>query len=128
MLKLNLFHYLLCYETDQALCFALMDIGNSFYVQETGSNRQMERNVWVVEIICNLIKHLSPNSGSSAVMSMGVNILARMLKCSPSSVAAAALRANIFDVASRENIFDNGHNVSSSFEIEFMEPTPCSSE
>ncbi|KAJ0076745.1 hypothetical protein Patl1_36100 [Pistacia atlantica] len=114
MLKLNLFHYLLCYETDQALCFALMDIGNSFYVQETGSNRQMERNVWVVEIICNLIKHLSPNSGSSAVMSIGVNILARMLKCSPSSVAAAALRANVFDVASRENIFDNGRNVSSS--------------
>ncbi|KAK3195082.1 hypothetical protein Dsin_026392 [Dipteronia sinensis] len=97
-----------------ATCFALMGVGNSFYVQETSLNGHMEKNVWMVEIICTLIRNLSPNSSSAAAMSMGVNILAKMLKCSPTCVSAVALKANIFDVASMDGIFDVSCNGSSS--------------
>lgn len=34
----------------------------------------------MVEIICSLVKNLSPNCDGVAMMSMGVNILAKMLK------------------------------------------------
>ncbi|KAL5788807.1 hypothetical protein ACOSP7_005756 [Xanthoceras sorbifolium] len=94
--------------------FALMGAGNSFYVQATSLNGHVEKNVWMVEIICTLIRNLSPNSSSAAVMSMGVNILAKMLKCSPSCVSAVALKADIFDVALRDGMFDVGCNGSSS--------------
>ncbi|KAI9181025.1 hypothetical protein LWI28_010510 [Acer negundo] len=100
--------------SSMATRFALTGVGNSFYVQATSLNGHMEKNVWMVEIICTLIRNLSPNSSSAAAMSMGVNILAKMLKCSPSCVSAVALKANIFEVASMDGIFDVGCNGSSS--------------
>lgn len=112
LLILDLFSRMVSFNT--AVRFALMDIGNSLYAQGAASNRPMEKNMWMVEIICTLIRDLSPSSSSAAIMSMGVDILAKMLKCSPSLVAAAALKANIFDSASRGSIFDNGSNGSSS--------------
>ncbi|EEF34096.1 conserved hypothetical protein [Ricinus communis] len=88
----------------EAVTFSLMDLGNSFYFQDAGMNRQMERNSWVVDIICAVIKNLSPTSAGAAVMSMGVSILAKMLKCSPSHVAAAALKSNIFEMTLKTSI------------------------
>lgn len=34
----------------------------------------------VVDIICTLVRNVSPNSSCAATMAMGVNILAKMLK------------------------------------------------
>ncbi|XVF00933.1 hypothetical protein REPUB_Repub04eG0044900 [Reevesia pubescens] len=92
------------------VCFALMDSCNFLYVQATGMNGQIENNAWVVEIISILVRNLSPNPSGAALMSMAFVILAKMLKCSPSHVAAVALRANIFDVASNSSIFNIGWN------------------
>ncbi|XVE48907.1 hypothetical protein DITRI_Ditri01bG0039400 [Diplodiscus trichospermus] len=93
-----------------AVCFALMDSCNFLHVQGTDINGQIENNVWVVEIISIMVRNLSPNASGAALMSMAFLILAKMLKCSPSHVAAVALRANIFDVASNSSIFNIGWN------------------
>ncbi|MBA0619886.1 hypothetical protein Godav_005677 [Gossypium davidsonii] len=94
----------------EAVCFALMDSCNICHLQATGMNGQIENNVWVVEIISNIVRNLSPNPSGAALMSMAFVILAKMLKCCPSNVAAVALKANIFDVASNSSTFNIGWN------------------
>ncbi|KAM1006782.1 hypothetical protein COP2_003578 [Malus domestica] len=84
-----------------------MDIGNSSHFQSTGMNGQTESNMRLVEVICTLVRKLSPTSDGAALMSVGINILAKMLRCSPSRVSEVALKANIFG-------FRNGHNDPSS--------------
>ncbi|KAF8406575.1 hypothetical protein HHK36_008663 [Tetracentron sinense] len=99
-----------------AVCSAVMDIDNSFPVQAARRNGHIEKSmrVDVVEIICNLVRNLSPNGSNARVMSLGVHILAKMLKCSPSHVTTLALKTNIFDVGLKANIFDVGNTDSSS--------------
>ncbi|EXB39261.1 hypothetical protein L484_024956 [Morus notabilis] len=98
---------------NEAVCFALMNVGISLHIQATAEGEHLENRIWVVEIICTLLRKLPPNSTSAAVMAMGVNILAKMLKCCPSYVAAAVVNANIFDVALKTSIFDAGYKGSS---------------
>ncbi|KAK9287536.1 hypothetical protein L1049_015957 [Liquidambar formosana] len=116
LVTLDLFCRLVSFNT--AVCIALMGIDNSMHVQATHMNGQIEKNMWcrvnVVEIICTLIRNLSPNRRSAVVMSTSVNILAKMLKCSPSHVTAIALKANVFDMALKTNILDVGFSGSSS--------------
>ncbi|KAI5444598.1 hypothetical protein KIW84_013021 [Lathyrus oleraceus] len=71
---------------------------------------KVERNVWVVEMICNLVKNLPPNSHGDALMSMGVNILGVMLIGSPSNVTAVALNANLFDITLQTVVFSVSSN------------------
>ncbi|XP_024962200.1 uncharacterized protein LOC112502498 isoform X4 [Cynara cardunculus var. scolymus] len=86
---------------NKAVCYSLMSIGDTFHGKEiTGLN--------MAEIICTLIKNLSSNRSGALLMSMGVNILAMMLKCSPSHVTPTVLKTNIFDVALRMNPFNIG--------------------
>ncbi|XP_059647512.1 uncharacterized protein LOC132293878 [Cornus florida] len=93
---------------NMAICYTLMEIGNSSHVEASETSVNTEKNVWVnlVEIVCNLVKKLSPSCSGAVLMSMGVTILAKMLKCSPSQVTRTALRANIFDVALGMNPFN----------------------
>ncbi|BFG42271.1 hypothetical protein CerSpe_285450 [Prunus speciosa] len=105
LLILDLISRMVTFNT--AVCFALMDIGSSLHFQSTGISWQIGSNMWLVEIICTLIRKSSPTSNGAALMSLGINILAKMLICYPSHVAEVALKANIFD-------FSNGHNDSSS--------------
>ncbi|XP_057965187.1 uncharacterized protein LOC131155793 [Malania oleifera] len=99
-----------------AVCVNLINVGNSLLVSATHTDGQMETKLWVdvVGIVCTLIRKLSPSLHGSAVMSMGVSILAKMLKCSPSHVTAVALKKNIFEVNLATNTFDVGCNVSRS--------------
>ncbi|CAL5402245.1 unnamed protein product [Camellia sinensis] len=94
--------------TGEAVCYGLLEIGNSLHREGTCMNEHIEKyiSVNVAEIICTLVKRISPNSNGALMMSMGVNILAKMLKCSPSRIAAVALNTNIFDVALRMNPFN----------------------
>ncbi|XP_027909728.1 uncharacterized protein LOC114168941 isoform X2 [Vigna unguiculata] len=93
------------------ICFAVMDISNSLQFDAVGLvNEQVEKRVWVVEIICNLIKKLPLNSGGAALMSMGIKILSVMLICSPSNVAVATLNANLFDMTLQTPMFNVGSN------------------
>lgn len=69
----------------------------------------------VVEMLCTLVKNLPPTCHGAALMSMSINILAKMLKCSPHCVATMTVKANIFDVASRTNPF---HTISSGLSSE----------
>ncbi|XP_050146122.1 uncharacterized protein LOC126621628 isoform X1 [Malus sylvestris] len=105
LLILDLFRRMVTFNT--AVCFALMDIGSSSHFQSTDMGGQIESNMRLVEIICTLVRKLSPTSGGAALMSVGINILAKMLRCSPSRVSELALKANIFD-------FSNGRNDPSS--------------
>ncbi|OIV99597.1 hypothetical protein TanjilG_17407 [Lupinus angustifolius] len=89
-----------------AVCFAVMDISNSLQFHAIGlMNEQVEKSVWVVEIICNLIKNLPQNSCGAALMSMAVKILEIMLICSPSNVTAVTLNANPFDITLQTSAF-----------------------
>ncbi|KAK9987857.1 hypothetical protein SO802_028096 [Lithocarpus litseifolius] len=63
------------YLENHDVCFALMETGSLLHVPETGMTATLEKNVRVVEIICTLVRNLSPNSNSAALMSMGVKIL-----------------------------------------------------
>lgn len=94
----------------KAVCFALLDIGNSLHVHETAITSQVESTAWVVEIIGSLFRNLSPNPSGAALLSMGVDILAKMLRCCPSHVVAVALKANLFNMTTTMSL----HNVSSS--------------
>ncbi|WJX51140.1 hypothetical protein P8452_37363 [Trifolium repens] len=94
-----------------AVCFAMMDISNSMQFHAIGpTNEQAEKNVWVVEMICNLVKNLPLNSYGAALMSMGVKILGIMLICSPSNVTAVTLNANLFDITLQTAVFSVSNN------------------
>ncbi|KAL4585015.1 hypothetical protein LXL04_009628 [Taraxacum kok-saghyz] len=96
---LSLFSRLVSFNKD--VCYSLMNIGDSFHDKDiTGFN--------VAEIICTLIKNLSPKCSGALMMSMGVNILAMMLNCCPSVVIPTVLKTNIFDVSLKMNPFNNG--------------------
>ncbi|KAL9296251.1 hypothetical protein ACSQ67_022147 [Phaseolus vulgaris] len=93
------------------ICFAVMDISNSLQFDAVDlMNEQVEKRVWVVEIVCNLIKKLPLNSSGAVLMSMGIKILAIMLICSPSIVATATLKANLFDMTLQTPVFNVGSN------------------
>ncbi|KAL0383983.1 UNVERIFIED_CONTAM: hypothetical protein Sradi_2792600 [Sesamum radiatum] len=99
----------------QGCCYSLMDAWNSFHDEETGIGIQEKYvRIDVVEIICALVKNLPPSVNGAVMMSMGVTILTKMLRCLPSHVATLALKSNIFDVALRTNPFDVGPNSLSS--------------
>ncbi|GJX61656.1 hypothetical protein Tco_0294556 [Tanacetum coccineum] len=86
--------------SNKAVCYSLMSIADTSHGNDiTGLN--------VAEIVCNLIKNLSPNVSGALMMSMGVNILAMMLNCSPSHVTPTVLKTNIFDVALGMNRFNS---------------------
>ncbi|KAK4437676.1 hypothetical protein Salat_0101600 [Sesamum alatum] len=98
-----------------AVCYSLMEAWNSFHDEETGIGIQEKYvRIDVVEIICALVKNLPPSVNGAVMMSNGVTILTKMLRCLPSHVAAMALKGNIFDVALRTNPFDVGPNSLSS--------------
>ncbi|KAL7002582.1 hypothetical protein U1Q18_003734 [Sarracenia purpurea var. burkii] len=90
---------------NMAVSYRLLEIGNSMQIQGARMNGYLE-NVNFVEIICILVKKLSPTSSGALMMSLGVNILVKMLKCFPSRISAVALNTNIFDVALRMNPFN----------------------
>nr|DAD40324.1 TPA_asm: hypothetical protein HUJ06_014647 [Nelumbo nucifera] len=98
-----------------AVCFSLLDIGNSSPVQAARTSGHIEESlrVDVVEIICTLVKNLSPDGSGAKLMALSITIMANMLKCSPSHVAVVALKSNILDVALRINSFEENSNVSS---------------
>ncbi|KAL3843385.1 hypothetical protein ACJIZ3_000788 [Penstemon smallii] len=98
-----------------AVCYSLLDAGNYFPDEATsiGDEKKYAR-IDVVEIVCALVKSLSPSVNGVVMMSMGVNILAKMLKCFPSHVASMAMKSNIFDVDLKVNQFDVGSNSLSS--------------
>ncbi|TKY67768.1 Nucleoporin NUP188-like [Spatholobus suberectus] len=109
LLTLDLLSRLVSFNT--GICFAVMDISNSPQFHAVGlMNEQVEKRVWVVEIICSLVKNLPLNSCSAALMSMGVKILGIMLICAPSNVAAATLNANLFDITLQTPVFNVGSN------------------
>ncbi|CAK8576856.1 unnamed protein product [Lathyrus sativus] len=110
---LDLLNRLVSFNT--AVCFAMMDISNSMQFHDIDlTNEQVEKNVWVVEMICNLVKNLPLNSYGAALMSMCVKILGVMLICSPSNVTAVALNANLFDITLQTAVFSVSSNVLSS--------------
>ncbi|XP_031379573.1 uncharacterized protein LOC116194815 isoform X2 [Punica granatum] len=77
---LDLFNRMVSFNT--GLCFSLMNLNTSLYVQSTFLNVQTGQNMWVVEVICSLFRNLYPSSANAALISMGINFLAKMLKCS----------------------------------------------
>ncbi|GFP89006.1 nucleoporin nup188 homolog [Phtheirospermum japonicum] len=100
---------------NMAVCYSLMNAWDSFHGDELtiGSHEKYVR-IDVVEIVCALVKSLSPSVNGAVMMSMGVNILTKMLRCMPSRVATMIMKGNIFDVALRSNSFDDGSNSLSS--------------
>ncbi|XP_054786453.1 uncharacterized protein LOC129292825 isoform X2 [Prosopis cineraria] len=112
LLTLDLLSRLVSFNT--AVCFELMSLSCSAHFHTVGLIDEQKKNVWVIEIICNLVKNPSLNSYGAALMSKGIKILGKMLICSPSSVAAIALNANIFDMALQTTVFSGGNNASSS--------------
>ncbi|XP_010446393.1 PREDICTED: uncharacterized protein LOC104729180 isoform X2 [Camelina sativa] len=97
---------------NKAVCFSLLNISHFFYVHESYVNGEMESDVRVVDIICNSVRSLTYDSGGAAVMAMAVDILAKLLRCSPSDVAPMVLKANIFDITSGSDVPDSGYNIS----------------
>ncbi|XP_022947489.1 uncharacterized protein LOC111451342 [Cucurbita moschata] len=102
---LDLFSRMVSFNT--AVCSALMDATQFFNPQVADSARPMEKNMWVVEVICVLVRNLSPNPSNAAAMSMGLNILSKMLKCFPATVTPVALKANIFNVSGRDALSES---------------------
>ncbi|KAL2512428.1 Protein of unknown function (DUF3414) [Abeliophyllum distichum] len=96
---------------DNAICYALMDAGNSLHGEVTSAGKpEKYQCVNVVEILCVLVKSLPPNCNGAIMMSMGVTILSKMLKCLPSQLATMTMKANIFDLALKTNPFDVSSN------------------
>ncbi|KAJ4826105.1 hypothetical protein Tsubulata_010953 [Turnera subulata] len=101
-LTLDLFRRMVSFNT--AVTFSLLDVGYKFYQQEARMVGHMEKTFWVVETLCTVIKRLPSSAFSAVIMSMGISILAKMLKCAPSHVAAIALKTNVFEMALNANV------------------------
>lgn len=112
ILTLDLLRRMVSFNT--AVPFSLLDLGYKFYHQEAGMTGQIEKTFWVVEILCAVIKRLPFSPFSAVTMSMCVSILAQMMKCAPSHVAAICLKTNVFEVALNTNLLDVGYNGSPS--------------
>ncbi|XP_021775850.1 uncharacterized protein LOC110739698 isoform X1 [Chenopodium quinoa] len=111
---LDLFSRVVSFNMD--VCFSMMNIGKSLYLQTSYGGEHMEGGIWIdmVEVLCNLVRNLSPYSGSVLAMSMTVNILAKMMKGSPSHVSAVVLKMNIFDLSLKSSIFNDQNSSLSS--------------
>lgn len=92
---------------DTAVCFALMGGTHISNPQVADIAHPTEKNLWLVEVICVLVRNLSPNSSNAAAMSMGLNILSKMMKCFPATVTPVALKANIFNVAGHDTLSES---------------------
>ncbi|XP_022146238.1 uncharacterized protein LOC111015501 isoform X2 [Momordica charantia] len=92
---------------NMAVCFALMGATHFSNPQVADVSHPAEKNMWVVEVICILVRNLSPNSSNAAAMSMGLNILSKIMKCFPATVTPVALKANIFSVAGRDGLSES---------------------
>ncbi|XP_023634022.1 uncharacterized protein LOC17879317 isoform X2 [Capsella rubella] len=97
---------------NKAVCFSLLNVSHFFYAHKSYVNGKMESDVRVVDIICNSVRSLTFDSGGAAVMAMAIDILANLLRCSPSKVAPMVLKANIFDMTSGSDVPDSGNNIS----------------
>ncbi|CAH2075851.1 unnamed protein product [Thlaspi arvense] len=97
---------------NKAVCFSLLNISHFFHVHDSYMSGKMESDVRVVDIICNSVRSLTFDSCGAAVMAMAIDILAKLLRCSPSSVAPMVLKANIFDMTSGSGVPDSGYNIS----------------
>ncbi|XP_057518162.1 uncharacterized protein LOC130799071 isoform X1 [Amaranthus tricolor] len=97
---------------NMGVCFSMINIGKSLRLQMDYGVEQMEGDIWidVIEVLCNLVRNLSPYSGSVLAMSMCVKILAKMMKCSPSHVSAVVMKMNIFDLSLNSSIFGDKNN------------------
>ncbi|XP_059297405.1 uncharacterized protein LOC132050256 isoform X2 [Lycium ferocissimum] len=91
---------------NMGVCSALLDLRGYMHDEMNSPTEHLRVNV--AEIICAWIKSLSPNCSGVALMSTGVNILAKMLKCSPYHVSRLIVQANIFDVTFKTNPFKIG--------------------
>ncbi|CAA6655958.1 unnamed protein product [Spirodela intermedia] len=76
------------------ICFALMEISHSSILQSAQLKADMDTTSRFV--ICSLAMKLVRGVGSAELVSLCINILGEMLKCSPSYVVELILRANIF--------------------------------
>ncbi|CAN7027598.1 unnamed protein product [Brassica rapa subsp. trilocularis] len=97
---------------NKAVCFSLLNISHFFHVNESYMNEKLESDVRVVDIICNSVRSLTFDSSGAAMMAMAIDILAKLLRCSPSNVAPMVLKANIFDMTSGPGVPDSGFNIS----------------
>ncbi|XP_010313025.2 uncharacterized protein [Solanum lycopersicum] len=88
---------------NMGVCYSLLDLGGYMHDEMNSPTEHLRINV--AEIICAFIKNLSPDCSGVELMSMGVKILAKMLKCSPYHVSRLIVQANIFDVAFKTNPF-----------------------
>ncbi|KAL0739663.1 hypothetical protein Bca4012_015873 [Brassica carinata] len=95
-----------------AVCFSLLNISHFFHENESYMNEKLESDVRVVDIICNSVRSLTFDSSGAALMAMAIDILAKLLRCSPSVVAPMVLKKNIFDMTSGSGIQDSGYNIS----------------
>ncbi|WZZ77036.1 hypothetical protein YC2023_088406 [Brassica napus] len=112
---------------NKAVCFSLLNISHFFHVNESYMNEKLESDVRVVDIICNSVRSLTFDSSGAAMMAMAIDILAKLLRCSPSNVAPMVLKANIFDMTSGPGVPDSGYNISlrldHKYHIQFLEFT-----
>ncbi|VVB09622.1 unnamed protein product [Arabis nemorensis] len=97
---------------NKAVCFSLLNISHFYHVHDSYMNRKMESDVRLVDIICNSVRSLTFDSSGAAVMAMAIDILAKLLRCTPSNVAPMVLKANIFDMTSGSGVPDSGYNIS----------------
>ncbi|KAF3639071.1 hypothetical protein FXO38_22874 [Capsicum annuum] len=95
---------------NMGVCSAFLDLRGYMHDEMSSPTEHLPYvySVNVAETICACIKSLPANCSGVASMSMGVNILAKMLKCSPYLVSKLIVQANIFDVAFRMNPFKIG--------------------
>ncbi|KAI4325914.1 hypothetical protein MLD38_031276 [Melastoma candidum] len=80
---------------NKGLCFNLMCTNYVMHDNLAMMDVHMEKNMWVVEVISSLVRNLEPSSKNAAIVSMGVNVLVKMIECSPSDVAVVALRSDL---------------------------------
>ncbi|CAH8305541.1 unnamed protein product [Eruca vesicaria subsp. sativa] len=96
---------------NKAVCFSLLNISHFFH-NESYMNEKLESDVRVVDILCNSVRSLNFDSTGAAMMAMAIDILAKLLRCSPSNVAPMVLKANIFDMTSGSGVSDSGYSIS----------------
>ncbi|GAB2245772.1 hypothetical protein Droror1_Dr00001265 [Drosera rotundifolia] len=86
---------------NMGICHVIMNLNSSLDLPPSDGYEHTQRKIQidVVEVLCNVVRNLTPSFSNISAVALGVSILTRMLKCSPSHVSMMVAKADLFDLS-----------------------------
>ncbi|KAL9253348.1 hypothetical protein AKJ16_DCAP10515 [Drosera capensis] len=91
---------------NMGICHAIMNLNSSLDLPPSDGYEHTQRKIQidVVEVLCNVVRNLTLGFSNISAVALGVSILTRMLKCSPTHVSMMVAKADLFDLSPKTSI------------------------